>query len=151
MIKLASDKSFNRSVCPVMNIKGKTVEYPLKLKYNNFHFQSGRGVLGPKQMMIMDIIGTKLIHLIYGNQDFSCRIPTNNERLVKEKSCLYMPKRLLKFLTTNLSRDGLIPKAYSQEDRLSHIDKMHGKIKNPVSITLNDGQLKYDAFSGYQS
>lgn len=64
MIKLASEKSFNRGICPVMNIKDKTVTYPLKIQYGNFQFEAGRGILGPKQMMIMDIIGTKLIHIV---------------------------------------------------------------------------------------
>jgi len=142
MIKLAAEKSFNRNICPIMNIKGKTVKYPFILKYNNYHLQCGCGILGPKQMMIMDIIGTKLIHFVYGNEDFYGRIPTNNEKNVKEKSGLYMSNKLLKYITTNLSKDGIISEAYSQKDKLSHVDKAFGKIKNPLTITLNDGSLR---------
>lgn len=142
MIKLAADKSFNRNICPIMNIKGKTIQYPFQIKYNNYHLQCGFGILGPKQAMIMDIIGTKLIHFVYGSDDFYSRIPTNNEKNVKEKSGLYMSNKLLKYITTHLSKDGTIPEAYSQQDKLSHVDKEFGKIKNPLMILLNDGNLR---------
>lgn len=145
MIKLASEKSFNRSICPVMNIKGKTVTYPFELRYNNFHLQSGRGILGPKQMMTMDIIGTKLIHHLYGNQDFSGRIPTNNEKLVKEKSGLYMSSKLLKYVREKLSPldEGIIPESwYDREGKLASIDKRYSRIKTPLTIDLNDGELR---------
>ena len=142
-MKLASDKSFNRSVCPVMNIKGKTVTYPFQVKYNNFHLQSGGGILGPKQMMIMDIIGTKLIHDQYGNQDFSGRIPANNEKQVKEKSGLYMSSKLLKHVMKNLSKGGIMPEAwYSEDGKLSDIDKANMRIKKPFITVLNDGKLR---------
>ncbi len=145
MIKLASEKSFNRGVCPVMNIKGKTVTYPFKLQYNNFNLQSGRGILGPKQMMIMDIIGTKLIHYLYGNQDFSGRIPLNNEKIVKEKSGLYMSAKLLKYVKEKLSPldEGIIPESwYDKEGKLVSIDKAHTRIKTPLTVDLNDGELR---------
>jgi hypothetical protein len=147
MIKLASEKSFNRGVCPVMNIKGKTVTYPFQVKYNNFKLQSGRGILGPKQMMIMDIIGTKLIHIIYGNQDFSGRIPLNNEKLVKEKSGLYMSAKLLKYVKEKLSPadKGIIPESwYDKEGKLAGVDKTHTRIKTPVTIEFNDRKLRQE-------
>ena len=142
MIKLASDKSFNRCICPMMNIKGKKMTYPFELKYNNFHLKSIHGILGAKQMMIMDIIGTKLIHLIHGNKDFSDRIPQNNETSVKQISGQYMSAKLLKLLMANLPRTGKIPESYSENGRLSDTDKLHGRIKKPLTITLNDGQLR---------
>jgi len=144
-MKLASEKSFNRSVCPVMNIKGKTVTYPFQLKYNNFHFESGRGILGPKQMMIMDIIGTKLIHLHYGDQSFSDRIPTDNEKRIKQDSGKYMSAKLLKYVMENLTpqHKGIIPEGwYSTDEILSHIDKKYCRIKKPFTIVLNDGNLR---------
>ena len=145
MIKLASDKSFNRGICPVMNIKGKTVTYPFELKYSNFRFDSAQGILGPKQMMIMDIIGTQLIHMRYGNKSFSDRIPRPNEKLVKQDSGKYMSAKLLKYVQENLSQpnDCMIPEGwYSKEGRLAHIDKQHKRIKKPLTIVLNDGNLR---------
>ena len=135
MIKLASEKSFNRSVCPIMNIKGKTVNYPFKAQYGNFNIQSAQGILGPKQMMIMDILGTKLIHYLYGNQDFSGRIPLNNEKMVKDKSGLYMSAKLLKHVTEKLSplNEGIIPEAwYDREGKLANIDKTHRRDRKSV-------------------
>jgi hypothetical protein len=140
MIKLASEKSFNRSICPVMNIKGKTVTYPFELKYNNFRLASGQGILGPKQMMVMDIVGTKLIHLFYGDQNFSDRIPTPKEKPVIKASGQYMSAKLLKYVTENLSP--LNESWYSKEGKLFHIDKQHARIKKPLIIVLNDGNLR---------
>lgn len=142
MIKLASDKSFNRGICPMINIKGKKMQFPFKLKYNNFHLQAGPCTMGPKQMMIMDIIGTKLIHMLHCNQGFSARIPTYNEKVVKEKSGQYMSAKLIKFLKDNLPKDGIIPNSYSEDEKLCHIDKIHGRIKKTKSIILNDGELR---------
>lgn len=145
MIKLASDKSFNRYICPLINIKGKKIQYPFHLKYNNFDLQCIQGIMGPKQMMVIDIIGTKLIHLYGGNSSFSDRIPTSNEKAVKVLSGLYMSSKLLKFMNKNFPRPnkGLIPKTwYSDEGRLSVIDKTHTRIKKPQTILLNDGILR---------
>lgn len=145
MIKLASEKSFNRSICPVMNIKGKTVTYPFILKYGNFQLQLGKGVLGAKQMMIMDIIGTKLIHQFHGDQNFSGRIPLDNEKLVKELSGKYMSAKLLAYVTSHLSplNEGKIPEGWYDEDgKLDVIDSEHPRIKKPATVILNDGQLR---------
>jgi hypothetical protein len=116
--------------------------YPFELKYNNFHLKSIHGILGAKQMMILDIIGTKLIHLLHDNQDFSGRIPQNTEKSVKQVSGQYMSTKLLKFLMANLPRTGKIPESYSENGRLSDADELHGRIKKPLTITLNDGQLR---------
>jgi len=141
MIKLASDKSFNRGICPMMNIKDKKMTYPFKLQYNNFHLEGGP-TMGPKQMMIVDIIGTKLIHTIHRNQDFSGRIPKNTEKYVKEISGQYISTKLIKFVMANRSKDGIIPASFSEDGRLYDIDKAHGRIKKPLRIILNDGELR---------
>jgi len=128
-----------------MNIKGKTVTYPFTLRYNYFGFGCGQGILGAKQMMVMDIIGTQLIHYLHGNQSFSGRIPTPKEKRVKEISGQYMSAKLLKYMAEHLSlaNQGLIPEGwYSEEGRLQDIDKTHGRIKKPISIVLNDGHLR---------
>ena len=83
-MKLAAEKSLNRGICPVMNIKGKTVTYPFTLQYNYFSFACAQGILGAKQMMVMDIIGTHLIHCLHKNFSFSGRIPQPKEKRVKE-------------------------------------------------------------------
>lgn len=142
MIKLASDKSFNRGICPMMNIKGKKMQFPFNLQYNNFHLQAGECVMGPKQMMIMDIIGTQLIHMIHKNQDFSGRIPTNNDKFVKQLSSQFISNKLLKHVMANRSKDGVIPTSFSEDERLYDVDKNHGRINKIKTIILNDGQLR---------
>jgi len=144
-MKLASEKSFNRGICPVMNIKGKTVKYPLIIKHKTFEFACGKGILGPKQMMIMDIIGTQLIHQVYRNQSFSDRIPTPKDPRVQTISAQSMSRKLLKYVCGNLSKSdkGIIPQAwYDRDGRLSEIDKDNPRLKIPCSITVNDGVLR---------
>jgi hypothetical protein len=144
-MKLASEKSLNRGICPIINIKGKTVSYPFQLKYNNFHLQCAQGIFGAKQMMIMDIIGTQLIHLSHGNLDFSGRIPQYTEKLVKQTSSQHISSKLLKYVREHLAPalQGRIPDGwYSEEGRLQDVDNKHSRIKTPMSIVLNDGQLR---------
>lgn len=144
-MKLASEKSFNRGICPVMNIKGKKVKYPFVVKHKSLRFRCDKGILGPKQMMIMDIIGTKLIHYIYGNDSFSDRIPTPKDILVRKMSAKCMSYKLLKYVTGNLSPifEGRIPESwYSKEERLYEIDKANPRIKNALMVVLNDGVLR---------
>lgn len=144
-MKLASEKSFNRGICPVMNVKGKTVSYPFVVKNKTFTFRSDYGILGPKQMMIMDIIGTKLIHNVFENENFSGRIPIPKDKMVKELSGKYMSYKLLKYVTTHISPmyEGKIPEGwYSSEGKLCDIDKENPRIKNATCVVLNDGQLR---------
>jgi len=144
-MKLASEKSFNRGICPVMNIKGKTVKYPSIVKHKTFGFRCENGILGPKQMMIMDIIGTSLIHYVYGNTSFSDRIPTPKDIRVRKLSAQCMSYKLLKYVNENLStsQGGKIPESwYSKEGRLDFIDKANPRIKNALMVVLNDGILR---------
>jgi hypothetical protein len=144
-MKLAAEKSLNRGICPVMNIKGKTVTYPFTLQYNYFSFACAQGILGAKQMMVMDIIGTHLIHRLHKNFSFSGRIPQPKEKRVKEISGQYMSAKLLKYMAEHLSpaNKGIIPEGwYSEEGTLYDVDKVHARIKKPFTITLNDGQLR---------
>lgn len=144
-MKLATEKSFNRCVCPVMNIKGKTVEYPLRVKYKNFGFLCNNGILGPKQMMIMDILGTTLIHKVCKNYSYQDRIPTQNDKRVKLKSSEFMSYKLLKYVGENLSpsHEGMIPYGwYSADGRLCEIDKTHKRIKEPLGLGVEDGLLR---------
>jgi hypothetical protein len=145
MIKLASEKSFNRGICPVMNIKGKTVTYPFIIEHKTFKFGSTAGILGPKQMMIMDVIGTKLIHDLFGNTSFSDRIPTPKDLRVRNKSGQFMSYKLLKYVAEHLSgsNGGRIPESwYSPDGRLCDIDKINQRIKTPLQVKLNDGVLR---------
>jgi len=144
-MKLASEKSFNRGICPVMNIKGKTVTYPFVVKHKTFGFYCNEGILGPKQMMIMDIIGTSLIHYVYGNTSFSDRIPTPKDIRVRKISAQCMSYKLLKHVTENLSvsDEGKIPESwYNREGKLYEIDKANPRIKNALYVTLNVGVLR---------
>jgi hypothetical protein len=144
-MKLASEKSFNRGICPVMNIKGKPLALPFKLEYKTFHFACAQGILGPKQMMVMDIIGTTLIHYLYGNTSYQDRIPTPKEKRVKEISSHYMSSGLIEFIKENLSLncEGKIREAwYSDEGLLSHIDTKKKRIKKPILVKINDGKLR---------
>jgi len=145
MMKLASEKSFNRGICPVMNIKGKTVKYPLVVKHKTFGFRCDEGILGPRQMTVMDIIGMALIHINYKHTSFSDRIPTPKDIRVREVSGKFMSHKLLKHVTEHFSPfdEGKIPEAwYSTDGRLHDVDKANCRIKIAAGIKLNDGMLR---------
>jgi hypothetical protein len=128
-----------------MNLKGKTVKYPLVVKYKTFGFQCDEGILGPKQMMIMDIIGTTYIQYMCGSNSYSGRIPTYKDIRIKKISAQHMSYKLLKYVTENLSVScsGKIPKAwYSEKGNLSEIDKANPRIKEAIGVILNDGILR---------
>jgi hypothetical protein len=42
----------------------------------------------------------------------------------------------------NRSKEGVIPASFSEDEKLYNVDKNHGRIKKPVTIILNDGQLR---------
>jgi len=145
IMKLASEKSLNRGVFPVMCIKGKKVKYPFEIKYKSLGFACGEGFIGPKQLMIMDVIGTQLIHKMFGTNSFAARIPMSKDTRVKEMSGKYMSYKLIKYFTEHLSpiHEGKIPESwYSDDGKLYHIDKKFQRIKKPITLIINDGILK---------
>jgi hypothetical protein len=155
-MKLASEKSFNKAVCPVMDIKGKTVEYPFILQFGNSVFVCAQGILGPKQVMVMDVLGTGLIHMLYNNTDkYSGRIPIWKETRVKQISGDYMSDNLVQYFTKNLSSDsdGKIPEAWYSDKGLINIDLKYERIKKPITLVLNDGVLRRELpfLKGYSS
>lgn len=144
-MKLASEKSFNRGICLVKNVKNNPIKYPFAVNYKKFVFACGKGILSAKHLMIMDIIGTSLIHAAYGNKSFSDRIPLPSEIKVKKISGIYMSQKLLEYISKKLSPNdnGIIPESwYSDDGRLYIIDKEKQRIKKPRTIILNDGALR---------
>jgi Txe/YoeB family toxin of Txe-Axe toxin-antitoxin module len=96
-------------------------------------------------MMIMDIIGTTIVHVIFGNKRYSDRIPTPKDIRVQKISGQYMSYKLLKYVTENLSNSdsGKIPAAlYSDDNRLQEIDKATPRIKKAYGVKLNDGIMR---------
>lgn len=144
-MKLIAEKSFCRGVAPVLNVKNNPVQYPLAVKHKKFLFACGNGILGARNLMILDVIGTELIHRVYGNKSFSDRIPLYKEPQVKKMSGLCMSQPLLEFMAKKLSpaNNGIIPESwYSDDGKLYEIDKEKWKIKKAPVITLNDGILR---------
>ena len=68
LIKLASEKCLNKFSFPIISIKGKPIlKYPYHVGWGKFGFICHKGKFGPKDMMILDILGTYIIHKIYNN------------------------------------------------------------------------------------
>jgi len=144
-MKLIAEKSLCRGISPVINVKNNPIKYPLVVRHNKFTFACGKGMLNSRHLMLMDVIGTSLLHRLQGNKSFSDRISLPSEPQVKKMSGLYISKRLLEFMSKNLSpiNNGIIPPSwYSDDGRLYEIDKDFSRIKRPQVITLNDGFLR---------
>ena len=111
-MKLAAEKNLNKFAFPVMSLKGKPITYPFKVSYGPLAFGCGAGIFGPRNWMLMDVLGTYHIHKTYnsheGKVEFIHKIPTPRSHQVKYASGLYMSFNLLKFVTEGLSgrRDG---------------------------------------------
>jgi hypothetical protein len=89
-MKLAAEKNLNKFAFPLFSIKGRKIVNPCSVSYSTFGFSCEQGEFGPKNRMIMDILGTYIIHLLYnteeGKIEFRHKIPTQNDPRVKQKS-----------------------------------------------------------------
>lgn len=150
-MKLASEKNLNKFAFPLFNIKGRPIKNPCVVKYNsNVGFICDQGTFGPKNMMILDILGTYLIHSFYNLKDrdgvdFSCRIPTSNDGRVKYLSSAYTSYKLLRFLAKRFQTgtESIVAESYySDEGRMYSIDPDNPRIKKVVTIKITDGNLK---------
>jgi hypothetical protein len=152
IMKLAAEKNLNKFAFPVFNIKGRKIAYPFKAAVgNSFGFGCERGTFGPKNLMLMDILGTYIIHGWFNKKDgkveFKHKIPTSNDPRVKHLSSLYISYKLLKYITGKLSpvHEGIIPDfLYSLENKLEDIDPLKKRSKKPVQISLTDSYLKQE-------
>ena len=108
LIKLASEKCLNKFSFPIISIKGKPIlKYPYHVRWEAVHFICHKGNFGPRDLMIMDILGTYIIHKLYNNfgndlPDFSKRIPTSKDSKVKDNSNQFISYKLLHYLIERL-------------------------------------------------
>ncbi|OQA17923.1 MAG: hypothetical protein BWY61_02087 [Firmicutes bacterium ADurb.Bin354] len=108
------------------------------------------GKLGPKNMMIMDILGTYAIHCSYNNYDdgsirFTSRIPTERNMKVRSISHAYISHKILSYTVRLLPEyhDGRIPSyLYANNALPDSVDRIYKRIKKPLRITLRDSYLK---------
>ena len=150
-MKLAAEKNLNKYAFPVINLKGKTVDYPFVIEHGSWGFACEKGIFGPKNWMILDIFGTYIIHQMYNNTHggeilFADRIPTPNDKRVKYLSNSHVSYKLLKFIVGRLGSytGGVIPEAYYSDEGLipPEIDPHNHRMKKVQSIKTTDSDLK---------
>lgn len=149
MMKLAAEKNLNKFAFPLFSIKGRKIVNPCSVSYSTFGFQLDKGEFGPKNWMVMDILGTYAIHRIYnyrdGKVEFFHKIPTQNDTRVKNTSSLGTSNKLLRYLIKAMTpiSGGIIPEAYYSENaNLRDIDPQQTRIKKPLTIIITDSYLK---------
>jgi hypothetical protein len=152
IVKLATERNFNKNTFPVLSIKGKSLpEYPIYHEWNGLRFVCEAGTFAEKERMIMDIICTDIIHNTYSTSvhlrtDFSKRIPTEKEPQVKNISSKCITNKLLKFFieNTQFSESCIIPGGYYGEGGSIpiEIDHINNRMKRPATLILNDGHLR---------
>jgi hypothetical protein len=150
-MKLASEKNLNKFAFPIFPIRGRTIEHPYLVDSNFGGFALDQGIFGPRNMMVLDILGTFVIHTAYNKAkgaevDFAKRIPTQKDDRVMGRSSDYMSYRLLQYLAKHFQRssaDGIVPRSYySDENNLSRVDAANKRAKKVVTITFTDFYLK---------
>jgi hypothetical protein len=112
MIKLAAEKSFNRNICPIMNIKGKTYS-PRLYEINYYHLQWGADF--GRSNVIVDFIGTKLITLFMGTRIFMAEFQQKTKEVRKNRVCTC--QLASEIHNNNLSWDGIFQKEYSRKTK----------------------------------
>lgn len=150
-MKLAAEKNLNKFAFPVINLKGEKIEYPFKIDCGTWGFACDNGIFGAKHWMILDILGTYIIHRFYNNNqdgkiEFSDRIPTSNDNRVKYWSNFCFSYKMLKYITKRLAnhQDDIIPPAYySDEGRIPYeVDQQNFRIKRVQILNITDSYLK---------
>jgi len=152
IIKLATERNFNKNTFPVKSIKGKILpEYPISYEWNGIQFVCEAGIFAEKERMIMDILCTDIIHQTYNPSirymsDFSKMIPTEKDKRVKNISSKYMNHKLLKYFieNTQFSESCIILGGYYGDGGSIPIkvDGINTRIKKPATLILNDGHLR---------
>lgn len=152
IIKLATERNFNKYSFPIKSIKGKSLpEYPICYEWNGIQFVCETGVFAEKERMIMDILCTDIIHQTYNpsiqnRSNFSKMIPTEKFNGVKNISSKCMTRKLLRYFIegTRFEENDIIPGGYYGEGGSIpiEVDGINTRVKRPVAIILNDGHLK---------
>ena len=146
-MKLAAGKNLNKFAFPLFSIKGRKIVNPCSVSYSTFGFRLDKGEFGPKNWLVMDILGTLIIHTAYnlrsGKAEFVGRIPTQNDPRVKKASEAGISYKLLKFLVKRMNPEGIIPEAlYGADADLRNIDPSHSRLRKVYSVTFTDSYLK---------
>ena len=150
IIALAAEKSLNRNIFPVVSLKGKEISYPFIKQLKDQKMRCTAGKFGPKNMMIMDILGTYAMHWAYNRFDgnsisFTSRIPTGRNMKVSHLSHAGISYKILKYLMRILPEyhDGLIPSYLYADNALpDSVDRIYKRIKKPQLFKIRDSWLK---------
>jgi predicted transcriptional regulator len=146
-MKLAAEKNLNKFSFPLFSIKGRKIVNPCSASYSTFGFRLDQGEFGPKNLMVMDILGTLIIHTAYnfrnGKAEFIHKIPTQNDGRVKKASGLGFSYKLLRYLAKRMNPEGIIPESlYGPDVDLRDIDPSNSRIKKVHVLTFTDSYLK---------
>jgi len=150
IIAIAAEKSLNKNIFPVVSLKGKEIGYPFIKQFKNQKMRCTVGKLGPKNLMIMDILGTYAIHRTYnifddGSMSFRARIPTERNMNVKHISHACISYKILGYTMRLLPEyhDGRIPcYLYANNALPDNVDRIYKRIKRPQYYIIRDSWLK---------
>ena len=150
-MKLAAERNLNKYLFPVFGIKGRPIdEYPYHAQYNMLEFFCDQGEFGAKNWMMMDILGTYLIHKYFNFKDgileFKHMIPTAGERRVKELSGLKMGHGPIKYAMERISQcheeNDYLREDVAEDSLLRYIDPASQGMKKVQTIKVKDSFLR---------
>ena len=150
VIALAAEKRLNKNIFPVMSLKGKEIIYPFMKQLKDQKMRCTSGKFGPKNLMIMDILGTYAIHWAYNRFDdnsisFTSRIPTERNMKVRQISHAGISYKILRYTMRLLPEyhDGRIPcYLYANNALPDNVDRIYKRIKRPQYYIIKDSWLK---------
>jgi len=150
IMALAAERHLNKNIFPVMSLKGKEISYPFIKKHKDQKMRCTAGKFGPKNMMIMDILGTYVMHNTFNKFDdgsifFTSRIPTERNMHVRQYSHVCISYKIMSYVNKVLKQhaNGRIPNYLYVKDALpSNVDKIFGRIKLPQRVIISDSYLK---------
>jgi hypothetical protein len=150
VMALAAERHLNKNIFPVMSLKGKQISYPFIKKSKDQKMRCTAGKFGPKNMMIMDILGTYVMHNAFtkfddGSISFTSWLPTERNMHVKHHSHSCISYKIMNYVNKVLPQhaNGRIPDYLYWKDALpKDVDRSFGRIKKPQRIKISDAYLK---------
>jgi len=161
-MKLAAERNLNKFVFPIFSHKNRQIDrYPYPAQHRLLKFFLDQGEFGPKNLMVLDVLATYLIHVRYNVRDeifeFKHKIPTQNDGRVKNNSRAKMTPKDIDFLKERLtladSEGYLHREEFPPDSVLRYMDPEKQGMKKFLTIRGRDSFLRQQipALKSYSS
>jgi hypothetical protein len=150
-MKLAAERNLNKFLFPIFTIMGRPIDnYPYHAQYNMLELFCDKREFGAKNWMIMDVLGTYLIHKCYNLNDgileFKHTIPTSKDRRVMDVSGYKMGHGQINYLMEQIrychKEQNYLSEDVAQDSLLRYIDPANQGMKMIQTLKVKDSFLR---------